>query len=91
MSLDTIFMSFGFSGARYHGGDGVYNMTGVSQSVIFGTVSGDEQAVRLNLEIHCSGSCKKTVPGGVTVSKRHYGNDGFDAKLQAFMRRYSDD
>ena len=62
-------------------------MTGVNRSVIFGTVSGDEPVVRLNLEIRCS-SCKKTVPGGVTISKRHYGSDGFDAEMQAFMRGY---
>ena len=62
-------------------------MTGVNRSVIFGTVSGDEPVVRLNLEIRCS-SCKKTVPGGVTISKRHYGSDGFDAEIQAFMRGY---
>ena len=74
--------------AEHHGGGGVYNMTGVSQSVIFGAVSGDKQAIRLNLEIHCS-SCKRIVPGGVRVSKRHYGDDEFDTELQAFMRRYS--
>ena len=83
-------MSFGISGAKHHGGDDVYNMTGVSQSAIFGTVSGDKPVVMLNLEIHCN-ICKKTVPGGVRVSKRHHGGDGFDAKLQSFMRRHGDD
>ena len=66
---------------------GVYNMTGAIQNVIFGTVSGDEPVVRLNLEMRCS-SCKKAVPGGVTVSRRYHDSDGFGAELQAFLGRY---
>lgn len=66
---------------------GVYNMNGAIQDVIFGTISGDEPVVRLNLKMCCS-SCKKAVPGGVTVSRRYHDSDGFGAELQAFMERY---
>lgn len=69
------------------GATDVYNTTSTNQSVIFGTVSGNEPVVRLNLEIHCS-DCKKDVPGGVTVSKRYHDSVGFDAELQIFMGRY---
>ncbi len=55
--------------------------------MILGRVSDGEPVVRLELEIRCS-SCKKGVPGGVTVSERLYGSDGFAAEIQAFKRDY---
>ena len=55
--------------------------------MILGIISGDEPVVRLNLNIRCS-NCKKSVPGGMTVSRRHHDSDGFGADLREFMEGY---
>ena len=55
--------------------------------MIFGRISRDEPVLRLNLTIFCC-NCKKTVPGGVTVSKLYHDSDEFDTDLRKFMDAY---
>ena len=55
--------------------------------MIIGRVSKNDETVRFNIDIHCTG-CNKQVPGGMKTGKKYYQTREFKKELEEFLKNY---